>query len=68
MNGDLTVRDVTVPVTFEVTATYAGDILQGTAVLPVNLTDFGITPPSFADTLTVADPFRIEIQFAAQSG
>ena len=65
LTGDLTVRDMTRSVTFDVTAVLANDVIVGTAVLPVQLTDFGIDPPDFANTLTVADPFRIEIQLQA---
>ncbi len=64
--GDLTVRDVTNSVTFDVTAVLEGDTLQGTAVLPLMLTDFGIAPPDFANTLTVADAFRIEVELVAR--
>ncbi len=66
--GDLTVRDVTNSVTFDVTAVLEGDTLQGTAVLPLKLTDFGIDPPDFANTLTVADAFRIEVELVAREG
>ncbi len=64
--GDLTVRDVTRSVTFDVTAVLAGDTLQGTANLPLKLTDFGIDPPDFANTLKVADDFSIEVSLTAR--
>ena len=66
MTGDLTVRDVTRPVTFVVTAVLTGDTLQGTATTRLNLSDLGITPPNFANTLTVADPFAIEVSLTAR--
>lgn len=66
LNGDLTVRDVTNNVTFEVTAVLKGDTLTGTAVLPLKLTDFGIAPPDFANTLKVADEFKIEVTLTAR--
>ena len=66
LSGDLTVRETTIPVTFDVTATMEGDAITGTAVLNLNLTDLGITPPDFANTLTVADPFRIEVDLTAR--
>ena len=68
LTGDLTVRDVTKSVTFEVTAVLTGDTIQGTATLPLNMTDFGITPPDFANTLTVADAFTIEVELTAREG
>lgn len=64
--GDLTVRDVTKPATFDVNAKLVGDTLSGTATAQVKMSDFGIEPPSFANTLTVADDFRIEVQFVAK--
>ncbi len=66
--GDLTVRDVTNSVTFEVTAVLTNDTIQGTATLPLNMTDFGISPPDFANTLTVADAFTIEVVLTAREG
>jgi polyisoprenoid-binding protein YceI len=68
LTGDLTVRDVTKNVTFDVTAVLTGDTIQGTATLPLNMTDFGITPPDFANTLTVADAFTIEVELTAREG
>jgi polyisoprenoid-binding protein YceI len=67
LNGDLTVRDVTKNVTFDVTAVISGNTLQGTAKLDLNMTDFGITPPDFVNTLTVNDPFTIEVEITAHS-
>jgi polyisoprenoid-binding protein YceI len=64
--GDLTVRDVTQPVTFDVTARLDGDTLTGTATTRTKMSDFGIEPPNFANTLTVADEFGIEVQFVAK--
>lgn len=65
LNGDLTVRDTTNPVTFEVTAVLTGSTIRGSAVRQMQMTDFGITPPDFANTLTVANDFRIEINLTA---
>jgi polyisoprenoid-binding protein YceI len=64
--GDLTVRDLTRPVTFDVDARLAGDTLSGTATTRLKMSDFGIDPPNFANTLTVADDFGIEVQFVAK--
>jgi polyisoprenoid-binding protein YceI len=65
--GDLTVRDVTQTVTFDVTASLSGDTLTGVATASaLLLSEFGIEPPSFANTLTVADEFGIEVQFTAR--
>jgi len=66
LHGDLTIRDMTNPVTFEVTAVLSGDTIRGTAVRQMQMTDFGIDPPHFANTLTVANDFRIEISLVAR--
>jgi polyisoprenoid-binding protein YceI len=65
--GDLTVRDVTVPATFDVTATINGDTLTGIAESNLRMSDFGIDPPNFAQTLTVADPFKVRMELTAQA-
>lgn len=64
--GDLTIREVTRSVTFEVTASLSGDTLRGVARTRLLMSDFGIEPPSFANTLTVADEFELEIQITAR--
>ena len=64
--GELTVRDMTRPTTFDVTATLSGDTISGKATSePMLLSDFGIEPPSFANTLTVADEFHVEVELTA---
>jgi len=64
--GDLTVREQTKPATFDVKAKLAGDTLTGVATTRLKMSDFGIDPPNFANTLTVADEFGIEVQFTAK--
>lgn len=64
--GDLTVREITQPVTFAVTATLNGDTITGVATAPMQISDFGFSPPSFANTLTVADDFTIRIELVAK--
>ncbi len=64
--GDLTVREVTKPVTFDVTARLEGDTLTGVATMNGLLTDYGIEPPSFANTLTVANDLGIRVEFTAK--
>jgi polyisoprenoid-binding protein YceI len=65
--GELTVREVTQPKTFEVTATLVNNTITGTATTDALLTEFDIEPPHFFNTLTVADPFSIEINFVAHA-
>ena len=67
LSGDLTIHEVTKPATFDVKAKLAGDTLTGTATTRLRLSDFSIEPPNFANTLTVADEFGIEVQFTAKA-
>jgi polyisoprenoid-binding protein YceI len=66
LSGDLTIRQITKPVTFDVTASLTGDTLTGVATTRLLMSDFGIEPPNFANTLTVADEFGIEVHFTAR--
>lgn len=64
--GQITIRDVTQPATFDITAKLANGTVTGTATAPLKMTDFGITPPDFANTLTVADDFQVKVDFTAR--
>ena len=66
VSGDLTVHEVTLPVTFDVTATLQDDTLTGVLETRRLMSDFGIDPPEFAGTLTVADEFGIRVEFTAR--
>lgn len=66
LNGDLTIKEVTNPVSFDVTATLSGDTITGTASTQSKLTDWNIEPPNFANTLTVADELEIRLNFTAK--
>ncbi|UCC53705.1 MAG: YceI family protein [Anaerolineaceae bacterium] len=66
VSGDLTVHEVTLPVTFDVTATLQDDTLTGVLETRRLMSDFGIDPPAFAGTLTVADEFGIRVEFTAR--
>jgi polyisoprenoid-binding protein YceI len=65
--GDLTIRDITKREVFDVNATLAGDTLTGVATTRFLLSDFGIGTIDFYDTLTVADPVVVEVQFTARA-
>jgi polyisoprenoid-binding protein YceI len=66
LSGDLTIREVTQPVTFDVTAKLQGDTITGVLTTRLLMSDFGIDPPNFANTLTVQDEFGIEVSFTAR--
>jgi polyisoprenoid-binding protein YceI len=64
VHGDLTLRGVSRPVTFDTRAVLRGDILAGTAVAHFNLTDFGIRPPDLA-AVKVQDGVAVVVEFTA---
>lgn len=64
--GDLTIRDVTQRVTFEVSANAASDQrLEGTATATINYADFGISIPQVPQVASVAEQVRLELEFVA---
>ena len=69
MEGDLTIRDQTRLVTWDVTANFDGGTVEGLAKTEVTFEQFGITKPRVAIVLSVADEIRLEVAFkAAVSG
>lgn len=66
MVGDLTIREITQPAVFVVTAALNDGTVAGVAEAQVTMSSFGITPPNFANTLTVADEFVILVEFTAR--
>ncbi len=59
ISGDLTIRDITRPVTFTSEAVYTGRELQLKATGTIKMTDYGITPPSLL-LVTVEDAVGLE--------
>ncbi len=68
MTGDLTIREETKSVTFDVTATLNGDTLTGVATAQILMTDYGFDPPSIAGFLEASDEVLITITFTAKEG
>lgn len=66
MSGDLTIREQSQAVTFDVTANLNGDTINGVAITDLKMSDFGIEPPNFANTLTVKDEFQVKVEFTAK--
>ncbi len=64
--GEITIREITQPAVFDVTATLVGNTITGVATAPLKLTDFDIEPPNFAGTLTVKDDFVVRLEFTAR--
>ena len=61
--GDLTVKGVTRPTTWNVTATVAGDQLTGTAATAFTFEQFQLTQPKVRIVLSVNDTIRLEYDF-----
>jgi polyisoprenoid-binding protein YceI len=64
--GDLSVRDITRAVTWDVEAVIGEDVLTATATLPIKMSDFGVQPPSLA-MLKVEDDVVITLRLVAQA-
>jgi polyisoprenoid-binding protein YceI len=67
VTGDLTIREVTKPVSFDVTATLSGDTLSGQAVTTILMSEFGFGPISIAGILNTEDQAKVTLNFVAQA-
>jgi polyisoprenoid-binding protein YceI len=68
VTGDLTIRDTVNPVTFDVTASMAGDsAIEGTAEATVLRSDYGIGIPNAPGVADVSDEVLIRLEFVATS-
>jgi polyisoprenoid-binding protein YceI len=65
--GDLTLREITRPVTFDAKALLTGATLTGVASTRVLLSDFKIGPIEFIEILRVGDEVTLEVQFTARA-
>ena len=65
IQGDLTVRDVTRPVTWETTASFDGAAVTGTATTAFTFGEFEMDVPVLAFLLSVDDNIRLELDFIA---
>jgi polyisoprenoid-binding protein YceI len=63
MDGDLTIRGVTRPVTWDVMARVSNGALRGEAWTQLTFAQFEITRPRVAVVLSVADDIRLEYTF-----
>jgi len=66
--GDLTVRDVTLPATFTVTATAVSDTqIAGTATATIDRTAYGLQIPSVPNVANVEEEVELYIDFTANA-
>ncbi|NMB69270.1 MAG: YceI family protein [Chloroflexi bacterium] len=66
VTGDLTVKETTLPVTFDVTAALRGDTLTGKATTTILLSQFGVGPISILSVLKTEDEAKITLEFVAR--
>jgi len=66
ITGDLTIREVTRPVTFGATIRLSGDTLTGTATTTILMSEFGVGPISIAGILTTQDEALLTLSLFAQ--
>jgi polyisoprenoid-binding protein YceI len=66
VSGDLTVREVTRPMTFDVTAVARSDSLEGNATTTLLMSDFAVGPISIGGILNTEDEVKLNFQFVAR--
>jgi polyisoprenoid-binding protein YceI len=66
VSGDLTIKDITKPVTFDVTASLQENVLSGTATTKVLMSDYGVGPISLAGILKTEDEVKLSLKFVAK--
>jgi polyisoprenoid-binding protein YceI len=67
ITGDLTIRDITKPVTFDVTVTPKSETeISGTAKTTVQRGDFNLIIPNVPMVANVSEAVQLQIDFVAQ--
>ena len=62
--GNLTVKGVTKPTTWDVDATFTGDRVNGTAATTFTFAEFGLQQPRVPVVLSVSDSIKLEYTFS----
>ncbi len=65
LTGDMTIKEVTSPVTWEVEAQSSGGMVTGQAKAVVTFDQFGLDKPSLAFIVSVEDEIRLELDISA---
>ena len=69
VTGDMTVKDSTNQVTFDVVATLVSDgRIEGTATANITRSEFGVTIPSVPFVANVSDDIGLQLDFVATTG
>jgi polyisoprenoid-binding protein YceI len=66
ITGDLTLREVTNPVTFDTSVKYDGEALRGEATTTILMSEFGFGPISIAGILNTEDEAKVTLFFVAK--
>lgn len=66
VSGDMTIREITNPVTFDVTVTYENGILTGEGTTTLLMKDYGFDPPEILGRFTVSDGVVITVKGSAK--
>ena len=66
LTGDMTIREITKPQTFDVTARLEGNTFIGTATTYLLMQDYGFEPPSIGGMLEVTDGVTVTVNFVAE--
>jgi polyisoprenoid-binding protein YceI len=64
--GNMTIREMTQPLTFDTAARLEGNTFTGAAVTNLLMKDFGFDPPSILGVLTVTDGVTVTVKFTAE--
>lgn len=64
--GDITIREITKPMTFDVTASLNGDTITGVATTELLMTDFGFDPPNVSDMFIVQNEVFVTVNLTAR--
>jgi polyisoprenoid-binding protein YceI len=67
MTGDMTIRDVTKPITWDVTANFNNGEITGTATTSFKFEDFNLNQPRVPVVLSVVDNITLNVNFVLQS-
>jgi len=66
LTGDLTIRNVTKPVTWDVTGTVDGDTATGTATTSFKFADFSLSQPKVPMVLSIVDNITLQLDLTLQ--
>lgn len=65
VSGDMTIRNITQPATFDVTVTVHPTYIEGQGTTIIHMKDYGFDPPSIVGKTIVSDPATITIKGVA---